>query len=127
MGRRPAGESGLGKPLIGFPGHWAPNDLLFYDGNQFPERSRNGAFIAFHGWTIRMPYSQAGYFVAFVPLTSSGAPSGPWEVFADGFAAVETTSPQHEQCRGAADGTGGGAGREQLYVRRAAERARSGA
>jgi glucose/arabinose dehydrogenase len=78
----------LEKPLIGFPGHWAPGDLLFYDGDQFPERYRRGAFIAFHGSTIRMPYSQAGYFVAFVPFEGD-APSGPWEVFADGFAAVD--------------------------------------
>src|SRR5690625_5775490 len=27
-------------PIIGFPGHFAPNDLLFYRGNQFPERYR---------------------------------------------------------------------------------------
>ena len=79
---------GLEKPLIGFPGHWAPGDLLFYDGDQFPERYRRGAFIAFHGSTIRMPYSQAGYFVAFVPF-DKGVPSGPWEVFADGFAGVD--------------------------------------
>ncbi len=77
------------QPLIGFPGHWAPNDLLFYTGNQFPERYKNGAFIAFHGSTIRAPYPQAGYFVAFVPF-KDGAPSGEWEVFADGFAGVDT-------------------------------------
>ena len=78
----------LTPPLLGFPGHSAPNDLLFYDGNQFPERYRRGAFIAFHGSTIRMPYSQAGYIVAFVPIRD-GAPSGDWEVFADGFAGVD--------------------------------------
>ena len=78
----------LEKPLIGFPGHFAPNDLFFYEGDQFPDRYRHGAFIAFHGSTIRMPYSQAGYFVAFVPF-SGGTPSGPWEVFADGFAGVD--------------------------------------
>ena len=78
----------LEKPLVGFPGHFAPNDLLFYEGDQFPERYRHGAFMAFHGSTIRMPYSQAGYFVAFVPF-SGGAPSGPWEVFADGFSGVD--------------------------------------
>lgn len=77
------------QPLIGFPGHFAPNDLHFYQGNQFPERYKNGAFIAFHGSTIRAPYPQAGYFVAFVPF-KDGAPSGPWEVFADGFAGVDT-------------------------------------
>ena len=38
-------------PIIGFPGHWAPNDLVFYNGDAFPERYRNGEFIAFHGST----------------------------------------------------------------------------
>ncbi len=87
-GVREGEGAALTPPLIGFPGHWAPNDLLFYTGDQFPERYRHGAFIAFHGSTIRMPYSQAGYFVAFVPFRD-GAPSGPWEVFADGFAGVD--------------------------------------
>ncbi len=79
----------LVKPLIGFPGHFAPNDLLFYTGDQFPERYKNGAFMAFHGSTSRAPYPQAGYFVAFVPM-ENGMPSGPWEVFADGIAGVDT-------------------------------------
>ncbi len=77
------------QPLIGFPGHWAPNDIHFYQGDQFPERYRNGAFIAFHGSTIRDPYPQAGYFVGFVPF-ENGVPSGSWEVFADGFSKVDT-------------------------------------
>lgn len=75
-------------PLIGFPGHWAPNDLYFYQGDQFPERYKNGAFIAFHGSTNRAPYPQAGYFVCFVPF-ENGEPTGEWEVFADGFAQVD--------------------------------------
>jgi len=79
----------MAQPAIGFPGHWAPNDLLFYDGDQFPERYRNGAFIAFHGSTIRAPYPQSGYFIGFVPF-QDGKPSGPWEVFADGFGVVDT-------------------------------------
>lgn len=77
------------QPIIGFPGHWAPNDVLFYTGDQFPERYKNGAFIAFHGSTIRNPYPQAGYFVGFVPFVN-GEPTGEWEVFADGFAQVDT-------------------------------------
>lgn len=77
------------QPLIGFPGHWAPNDLYFYEGDQFPERYKQGAFIAFHGSTIRAPYPQSGYFIGFVPF-KDGVPSGPWEVFADGFAEVDT-------------------------------------
>ena len=83
------------KPLIGFPGHWAPNDLLFYEGNQFPGRYRHGAFIAFHGSTNRGPYPQAGYFIAFVPFRD-GQPSGPWEVFADGFAGVDPIVNTHD-------------------------------
>ena len=83
----------LEKPLIGFPGHWAPNDLLFYQGragaaNNFPDRYKNGAFIAFHGSTNRAPYPQAGYFIGFVPA-KNGGPSNDWEVFADGFAGVD--------------------------------------
>jgi len=76
------------QPMIGFPGHWAPNDLLFYTGNQFPKRYKNGAFVAFHGSTNRGPYPQSGFMVGFIPF-KNGAPSGPPEVFADGFAAAE--------------------------------------
>ncbi len=74
---------------MGFPGHWAPMDVLFYRGNQFPERYNKGAFIAFHGSTDRSPYPQAGYIVCFVPF-ENGAPNGTWEVFADGFTGVDT-------------------------------------
>jgi glucose/arabinose dehydrogenase/mono/diheme cytochrome c family protein len=78
----------LTQPLIGFPAHFAPNDLLFYRGAQFPAHYQNGAFIAFHGSTDRAPYPQAGYIIAFVPF-KDGQPSGSWEVFADGFARVD--------------------------------------
>ena len=76
-------------PVVGFPGHWAPNDLLFYRGDQFPPHYKNGAFIAFHGSTNRGPYPQSGYFVCFVPFKNR-EPSGDWEVFADGFAGTDT-------------------------------------
>lgn len=75
-------------PIMGFPGHLAPNALLFYTGSMFPERYRNGAFIAFHGSWNRAPLEQKGYFVAFVPF-KDGIPSGAMEIFADGFAGVE--------------------------------------
>ena len=74
--------------IIGFPRHWAPNHLVFYEGDAFPEHYRNGAFIAFHGSTNRAPYPQSGYIVGFVPF-KDGRPSGEWEVFADGFAGVD--------------------------------------
>ena len=76
-------------PVFGFPGHWAPMDLLFYTGNQFPARYKNGAFVAFHGSTDRSPYPQAGYIVCFVPF-QNGKPTSEWEVFADGFTGVDT-------------------------------------
>ncbi|UBM59385.1 PQQ-dependent sugar dehydrogenase [Marinilongibacter aquaticus] len=76
------------KPLIGFPGHWAPNDLHFYTGDQFPKHYKNGAFIAFHGSTNRAPYPQSGYFIGFVPFKNN-SPNGEYEVFADGFAQVD--------------------------------------
>lgn len=76
------------EPVMGFPGHWGPNDLLFYTGEQFPERYRGGAFIAFIGSWNRAPLPQQGYKVAFVPF-KDGQPSGDYETFADGFAGVE--------------------------------------
>ncbi|HWK05151.1 MAG TPA: c-type cytochrome [Puia sp.] len=81
--------SGFDKPVMAFPGHWAPMDLLFYQGDQFPERYKRGAFVAFHGSTDRSPYPQAGYIVCFVPF-ENGSFTDKWEVFADGFTRVDT-------------------------------------
>ena len=72
-------------PIAAFPGHWAPNDLLLYQGQQFPAAYRGGVFIAFHGSWNRAPFPQAGYSVVFQPL-ANGKPSGRYVVFADGFA-----------------------------------------
>jgi glucose/arabinose dehydrogenase/cytochrome c553 len=79
----------LDTPVIGFPGHWAPMDVLFYTGDQFPERYKHGAFVAFHGSTDRSPYPQAGYIVCFIPL-NNGVSDGTIELFADGFTGVDT-------------------------------------
>jgi glucose/arabinose dehydrogenase len=87
------------KPILAFPGHWAPNSLLFYTGNQFPSRYKNGAFIAFHGSWNRAPLRQGGYFVAFVPMRN-GLPSGDWEMFASNFPGVEViTDPDQARYR----------------------------
>lgn len=72
-------------PVAAFPAHWAPNGMTHYDKKQFPERYRNGVFVAFHGSWDRAPYPQAGYNVVFQPLSGDHA-SGLCEVFADGFA-----------------------------------------
>lgn len=87
-GKETAGEEAI-DPLVAFPAHMAPNALLFYTGDMFPERYKNGAFIAFHGSWNRAPQEQEGYYVAFVPF-ENGVPSGDWEVFADGFAGKES-------------------------------------
>ncbi|HLR76901.1 MAG TPA: PQQ-dependent sugar dehydrogenase [Balneolaceae bacterium] len=79
------------KPIISFPGHWAPNGLVFYDGKQFPEKYRGGAFIAFHGSWNRSPMPQQGYKVVFAPF-KDGKPAGDYSEFANGFAG--TSSPQ---------------------------------
>jgi glucose/arabinose dehydrogenase len=79
---------GVEGPIMAFPGHWAPNSLLFYTGDQFPDRYKNGAFIAFHGSWNRAPLRQGGYFVVFVPM-NNGVPSGDWEMFAQGFPGVD--------------------------------------
>lgn len=75
-------------PIMGFPGHWAPNDLVFYQGDAFPDYYKNGAFIAFHGSTNRAPYPQSGYFIGFIPF-KDGKPTGTFDVFADGFAQID--------------------------------------
>lgn len=68
-------------PLVAFPGHWAPESLVFYTGTHFPARYRGGAFIAFHGSWNRAPLPQAGFRVVFVPM--SGGRPGTYETFAD--------------------------------------------
>jgi glucose/arabinose dehydrogenase len=62
--------------------HTASLGLAFYDGNAFPERYRNGAFIGQHGSWNRKPRS--GYKVIFVPF-DNGKPSGPPEDVLTGF------------------------------------------
>jgi len=78
----PAGK--YSDPLIAFPAHWAPDDLIFYEGSQFPAKYKGGAFIAFHGSWNRAPEPQDGYKVVFVPM-KDGKPSGKWTAFADNF------------------------------------------
>lgn len=111
-GKRTGGEHAE-DPLVAFPAHMAPNGLLFYTGTQFPEKYRNGAFIAFHGSWNRSPENQAGYYVVFVPF-KNGRPSGDWEVFADGFAGTAAVKypgdARHRPC-GLAQGPDG-----SLYV-----------
>lgn len=84
-GKQAAPEGKYEPPILAFPGHWAPNGLLFYTGKQFPGKYRNGAFVAFHGSWNRAPEPQKGYKVVYVPFDGD-VPAGDYEVFADGFA-----------------------------------------
>ena len=72
-------------PVAVYPAHWAPVDLGFYTGNQFPAKYRNGVFIVFHGSWNRAPEPQAGYNVTF-QLLANGKATGDSEIFAGGFA-----------------------------------------
>ncbi|RFZ84851.1 sorbosone dehydrogenase [Mucilaginibacter terrenus] len=103
------GDSKYKDPAAAFPGHLAPNGLLFYTGSQFPEKYKNGAFIAFHGSWNRAPEPQAGYFVVFQPM-KNGKADGNYEVFANGFSgSAENTakgSATHRPC-GLAQGPDG--------------------
>lgn len=98
-------------PVVAFPAHLGPNDLLFYTGSQFPEKYKNGAFVLFHSQSQPL---HKGYFVAFVPFTN-GKPAGEWETFADNFVGVDLTKPDagsyHHRPIGIAQGADGA-----LYV-----------
>ncbi len=87
------------QPEVVFPAHWGPNAVLFYTGNHFPEKYKNGAFVAFHGSWNRAPLSQAGYNVCFIPF-KDGKPTGEYEIFASGFAGkTEFTNTRDAQYR----------------------------
>jgi glucose/arabinose dehydrogenase len=69
-------------PDFALAAHTASLGLAFYIGNAFPEKYRNGAFIAQHGSWNREILS--GYRMVFVPF-KNGKPSGPAEDFLTGF------------------------------------------
>ena len=76
-------------PDVAFPAHYSPSSIAFYHADHFPPHYRGGAFVALKGSWNRAPLPQGGYIVAFVPV-ADGAPTGEWEVFADGFKGFAT-------------------------------------
>jgi len=68
-------------PDVLIEAHSAAVGLAFYTGTSFPQRYRNGAFVALHGsWNSSVAH---GYKVIFVPFVN-GKP-GPSEDFLTGF------------------------------------------
>jgi glucose/arabinose dehydrogenase len=68
-------------PDVLLPAHAAGLGVTFYEGNQFPQRYRNGGFVALHGSWNRSVAS--GYKVVFFPM-NNGRP-GPIEDFLSGM------------------------------------------
>lgn len=104
-GKKTGGEKAQ-DPFAAFPAHLASDGILFYTGNSFPAKYKNGVFIAFHG---KSPELNKGYLIAFVPFVN-GKASEKWEIFADDFAGQgyekATTGPKHKPC-GLAQGPDG--------------------
>jgi glucose/arabinose dehydrogenase len=68
-------------PDVLIPAHSAALGIAFYDAMAFPQRYRNGGFVALHGSWNRS--TAAGYKVVFFPMVN-GKP-GPLEDFMTGF------------------------------------------
>jgi glucose/arabinose dehydrogenase len=68
-------------PDVMIPAHSAPLGITFYTGTQFPQRFRNGLFVALHGSWNRSQTN--GAKVIFVPF--QGGKPGPVEDFLTGF------------------------------------------
>jgi glucose/arabinose dehydrogenase len=57
--------------------------MLFYDGQQFPEKYRGGIFAAEHGsWNKAQ---RTGYEVVFARVDANGKADGSYEDFMTGF------------------------------------------
>jgi len=70
-------------PDVLFQAHSAALGVQFYQGNTFPDRYRNGAFVAFRGsWNRNQG---TGYKIVFVPFDANNRPTGQYEDFVTGF------------------------------------------
>jgi glucose/arabinose dehydrogenase len=70
-------------PEVLFQAHSAALGLQFYDGQSFPKKYQNGAFVAFRGSWNRS--QGTGYKLVFVPFNRQGKPLGYYEDFLTGF------------------------------------------
>lgn len=86
-GQRPDLVAKAIKPDYALGSHTAALGLVFYNGRNFLQRYRGGAFIGMHGSWNRS--KMVGYKVAFIPFTG-GKPAGPMEDILTGFIAAES-------------------------------------
>ena len=68
--------------------HTAPVGMKFYNGSMFPDRYKNGIFVAQHGSWNR-PAGKVGYRVLFLKTNDGLVESS--EVFIDGWLEEETS------------------------------------
>lgn len=77
-------------PDVLFQAHSAALGLKFYTGKTFPQKYRNGAFVAFRGsWNRNQG---TGYKIVFIPFNAQGRPVGHYEDFLTGFL-IDPTVP----------------------------------
>ncbi|UKP00805.1 PQQ-dependent sugar dehydrogenase [Nostoc sp. UHCC 0870] len=81
--KRPDLAARTRNPDVLFQAHSAALGLQFYDGETFPQKYRNGAFVAFRGSWNRD--RGTGYKIVFVPFNTQGRPQGYYEDFLTGF------------------------------------------
>jgi glucose/arabinose dehydrogenase len=86
--RNPALAAQTRTPDVLFQSHSAALGLQFYTANRFPEKYRNGAFVAFRGSWNRD--QGTGYKIVFIPFnpsekTEAKRPLGYYEDFVTGF------------------------------------------
>lgn len=91
-GERPDLVAKATVPDVDLGSHTASLGLAFYTKTAFPEKYRNGAFVAQHGSWNRSVIT--GYKVIFVPF-KNGKPSGPPEDFLTGFIADKEKAQVH--------------------------------
>jgi glucose/arabinose dehydrogenase len=70
------------KPDYALGSHVAALGLLFYSGNNLPQKYKGGAFVAEHGSWDRSPLS--GYQIVYVPF-ANGMPAGAAQPVVTGF------------------------------------------
>jgi len=88
-GKAPELEEKAIVPDVPVGSHTASLGLTFYNGSDFPQNYKNGAFVGQHGsWNRK---NLAGYKVLFVPF-ENGKPSGEPQDFLTGFVSDSESS-----------------------------------